>query len=261
MRRNAKHRKNKKINTRTILLALLIIIFILCIGYICYYIYNSKKDRDDNKEILNDIEIEETEIVDTKTERMLQLEELQKTNNEIIAWIEIEGTNVNYPVLQAKDNDFYLTHNYKKENSVAGSLFLDKEFDLINGSSNYLIYGHRNKEGLMFEDLMKYASEDFYKNHTKIKFTTLQKDAIYEILSVFYSRVYYKNEKNVFRYYYFVNAKNEEEYDSYIKNAKSVSLYDTGVNATYGEQLLTLSTCEYSQEDGRFVIVAKELKE
>ena len=99
MRRNAKHIKNKKINTRTILLILLIIIFILCIGYICYYIYNSKKDRDDNKEILNDIEIEETEIVDTKTERMLQLEELQKTNNEIIAWIEIEGTNVNYPVL------------------------------------------------------------------------------------------------------------------------------------------------------------------
>ena len=196
---------------------------------------------------------------DVKTERMLQIEKLQKENQEIIGWLEIEDTNINYPICQTNNNDFYLTHNYKKEKASSGNLFLDKDFDIINGSSNYLIYGHRNKQGLMFEDLMKYAKEDFYKEHTKIKFTTLKEDVNYEIISVFYSRVYYQDEQNVFRYYYFVNAENEQEYNNFVNNAKKVSIYDTGITAEYGEQLLTLSTCEYSQEDGRFVVVAKKV--
>lgn len=139
-------------------------------------------------------------------------------------------------------------------------MFLDKGFDLINGSSNYLIYGHRNKQGIMFEELIKYVKESFYNEHKIIKFTTTSEDKKYEILSVFYSRVYYKTEQNVFRYYYFVNAENEGEYNEFVNNAKKASIYNTGVTAKFGEQLLTLSTCEYSQEDGRFVIVAKEIE-
>ena len=250
-------RKWKKQILRLILVVLLII-SICGMGYLCYYFYNQYKDKKDNTHILNEIDVN-NKIETQKTERMLQLEELQKENKEIVGWLEIEGTNINYPILQSSDNEFYLTHNYKKEKSVSGSLFLDKDFDLINGSSNYLIYGHRSKQGLMFEDLLKYAKEDFYKEHTKIKFTTLKEDSMYEILSVFYSRVYYEKEKDVFRYYYFINADNEEEYNHFIKEAKKASIYNTGVNANYGEQLLTLSTCEYSQEDGRFVVVAKKI--
>lgn len=251
-----KARQNKLKNP---ILLLMVIIFIFGISYIIYYFYNSNKEKQVNESILNNINIDTTQITETKTERMLQIEELQKENQEIIGWLEIEGTNINYPICQAKDNDFYLTHNYKKEKASTGSLFLDKDFDMINGSSNYLIYGHRNKQGLMFEELMKYAKEDFYKEHTKIRFTTSTDDSIYEIISVFYSRVYYKSEKDVFRYYYFVNAENEQEYNDFVNNAKKVSIYDTRVTAEYGEQLLTLSTCEYSQEDGRFVVVAKKL--
>ncbi len=260
MSKKAKHAEKNKINLRKIILILLIIIFIAGISYIIYATLKKEKDVHDNENILENITIDETQITETKTERMLQLEELKKENNEIIGWLEIEGTNVNYPVLQGTDNDFYLTHNYKKESSWAGSLFLDKDFDMVNGSSNYLIYGHRNTQGLMFETLLRYASEDFYKDHKTIKFTTANEDATYEILSVFYSRVYYKTEQNVFRYYYFVNAKNEQEYDDFIKNAKKSSIYDTGVTAKYGEQLLTLSTCEYSKDNGRFVIVAKKVE-
>lgn len=260
MQEESKHLKNSN-KIKRILLIVLTIIVILGITYILYYLYNNYKTQKDNTNILNDVKIDETNITETKTKRMLQLEELQKENEEIIGWLEIEGTNINYPVLQASDNDYYLTHNYKKETASTGSIFLDKNFDLINGSSNYLIYGHRSKSGLMFEDLMKYAKEDFYKEHTKIKFTTNKDDSIYEILSVFYSRVYYKSEKNVFRYYYFVNANNEQEYNDFVNNAKKVSLYDTGVTANYGEQLLTLSTCEYSQEDGRFVVVCKKIND
>lgn len=258
MKRKSKHRKeNNKI--KKIILLFLVIIFILGIGYICYYCYNSYKSKKDNTDILNNIEIDNTQVIEEKTERMLQLEELQKENEEIIGWLEIEDTNINLPVCQGTDNEFYLTHNYKKEKVTGGALFLDKDFDMVNGSSNYLIYGHRNKQNLMFEDLMKYAKEDFYNSHKNIKFTTLKDDSTYEIMAVFYSRVYYKSEQDVFRYYYFVNAENEEQYNEYVNNAKKVSIYDTGVTANYGDQLLTLSTCEYSQEDGRFVVVAKKV--
>ena len=259
---NKKEKHSKKTNRLTkILFIFFIIIFVCGIGYLTYYLYDRNKNNKDNEEILNNIEIDESKITESKTERMIQLEELQKENEEIIGWLEIEGTNINYPVLQTSDNDYYLTHNYKKEKASTGSIFLDKDFDLINGSSNYLIYGHRNKSGLMFEDLIKYAEEDFYKEHTKVKFTTNKDDSIYEVLSVFYSRVYYKSEKNVFRYYYFVNANNEQEYNDFVNNAKKVSLYDTGVTAKYGDQLLTLSTCEYSQEDGRFAVVCKKIED
>ena len=259
MKQKEKHKKETN-KMRKIIFIFLVIIFICGISYLIYYLYDINKNKIDNEEILNNVEIDENEITESKTERMLQLDELQKENEEIVAWIEIEDTNINYPILQAKDNDYYLTHNYKKEYSSSGSLFLDKDFDMTNGSSNYLIYGHRNKQGLMFEDLMKYAKEDFYKEHTKIKLTTNKEDSLYEVLAVFYSKVYYKTDKNVFRYYYFVNSENEQEYNDFVKNAKKASIYDTGISAQYGEQLITLSTCEYSQEDGRFVVVCKKVE-
>lgn len=111
----------------------------------------------------------------------------------------------------------------------------------------------------MFEDLLKYTNEEFYKEHTKIRFTTTTEDAEYEIIAVFKSRVYYKYEKNVFRYYYFINAETEAEYNNYVSSAKQASIYNIDTTAEYGDQLLTLSTCEYSQEDGRFVVVARKI--
>ena len=86
-----------------------------------------------------------------------------------------------------------------------------------------------------------------------------QKNQIFVIFVTYY--LIYKSEQNVFRYYYFVNANNEQEYNDFVNNAKKVSLYDTGVTAQYGDQLLTLSTCEYSQEDGRFVVVCKKIED
>lgn len=255
----SRHSKKSNNKLKKIVLLLLIVVFVCGIGYTIYYLYNSYKDKKDNTNILDNVIVDDTPATEEKTEKMLELEELQKENNEIIGWLEIEDTNINLPVCQTTDNDFYLTHNYKKEKSKGGSLFLDKNFDLINGSSNYLIYGHRNTQGLMFEDLLKYSKEDFYNNHKTIKFTTNKDDSVYEIMSVFYSRVYYKKEKDVFRYYNFVNANNEEEYNDFVNNCKKSSIYNTGVTANYGDQLLTLSTCEYSQEDGRFVVVAKKV--
>ena len=185
-----------------------------------------------------------------ETERVKKLKELQKENSDIIAWIEIENSKINYPVLQGKDNSFYMTHDYKKEYSKDGSLFLDKDYDWDIPSSNLLIYGHNNRGSTeMFVDLMNYKEEDYYKNHKTIRFTTAEEDAEYEIIAVFLSRVYYKSEKDVFRYYFFVNAENEQEFNEYVENSKKASLYNIDATAEYGDQLLTLSTCSYHTED------------
>lgn len=251
MNKKAKHTIKKNKNSRK-LVGIIFIIFIALIITIIY-LYNKN-----NNNILNNIVIDTTKIANNKTERMLQVEELKKENEDVVGWLQIEDSNINFPVLQGSDNEYYITHNYKKEKSKDGAIFLDKDYNWDIPSSNLLIYGHNNKNGNMFQELLNYKEESYYLKHPIIKFTTINEDSNYEIISVFLSRVYYKNEKDVFRYYYFINANNEEEYNNYVSESKKASLYDTGKTAKYGNQLLTLSTCEYSQEDGRFVVIARK---
>ena len=266
--------RKEKILAKLIYIVAFLLIFFSCfyIFSYCYDLYASKKQT----KLLDEIEFSQDEtqenmveenitddnvyndIVEIKTERMLKLEELQKENPDIIGWIEIENTNINYPVLQAADNDFYMNRNYKKQWSSSGSIFLDKDYNWEPASSNLLIYGHNMNNGTMFQNLLKYKNKNFFDEHPYIKFTTNKEDAIYEIIAVFESRVYYQSEENVFRYYYFINANNEEEFNNFVSNAKKASLYDTGKTAIYGEQLMTLSTCAYHTKNGRFVIVAKK---
>lgn len=256
----ARHQKeNTKSNKlKKILRYILVIVFISCVIYCCMYFYEVHRDIEDHKGILDNIEIDSSKVNEDTTELMLQVEQLQKENNRIVGWLDIIDTDIKYPVCQSSDNEYYLTHNYKNRESKTGSLFLDKDCNIDNGCSNYLIYGHRYRQGLMFEKLIDFQNENFYKEHKNIRFATTKEDNLYEIVAVFFSKVYNSNEKDVFKYYYFTNAETEQEYNDFVTNAKKASLYDTGVTATYGEQLLTLSTCEYSQENGRFVIVAKK---
>ena len=210
------------------------------------YIYNIQKQ-------------EKQEVALSKN--IMKLQELQKVNSDIVALIKIEGTNINYPVMQGEDNSYYMTHNYKKQKSKEGAIFLDKDYDWSLPSANLLIYGHNNiGSNEMFAGLMKYKKETFYKKHKIIDFITNEEEAKYEIISVFLSRVYYKHEKNVFRYYYFINANNKQDFNNYINNCKKSSLYEIKETAEYGEKLMTLSTCEYSRTNGRLVVVAKKVE-
>ncbi len=252
----AKHYK-KVIKQHKLLISILIIVIVISISYIIKYFFDMNHVNKDSN-ILSSIEVNSDDITDTTTKRMLQVRELQKENSDIVGWLEIEGTSINYPVLQGKDNSYYMTHDYKKEESSSGALFLDKDYNWSIPSSNLLIYGHNLNNGLMFEELLEYENEDFYNEHPNIRFTTENEDAEYEIISAFKSRVYYKSETNVFRYYFFINAQNEEEYNQFVDNAKKASLYDTGKTAQYGDQLMTLSTCSYHTEDGRFAVVARK---
>lgn len=218
-------------------------------------IINSTLKEEKNK-ILNEVP-NQTSI--EETERILAVKELKKENSDIVGWLEIENTNINYPVLQGTDNEYYMTHNYKKEKSKNGSIFLNNEYDWSIPSSNLLIYGHNLNNGTMFQELLKYADESFYIEHPIIHFTTTKEDAKYEIISVFKSRVYYQSEENVFRYYYFINANSEEEYNQFVSDAKKASLYNIDATAKYGDQLITLSTCSYHVKDGRFAVVGRKI--
>ena len=259
---------------KKIIYIILLAIIVLSMMYILKFCLVQYEATEESK-LLNNIEIDNNliEYVEEENkentnkslnsnneqlERMLKIQTLQEINSDIVGWIEISGTNINYPVLQGKDDEYYLTHNYKKQKSEKGSIFLSKSYDWSLPSSNLLIYGHNLINGQMFKDLLKYSDEEFYKKHPLIRFTTNNKDTEFEIISVFKSRVYYKNEKNVFRYYDFINAKTEEEYDQFVKNAKEASLYNINKKAKYGDQLITLVTCSYHTENGRFVVIGRE---
>lgn len=250
--------------TYKIIYIVLFILIICSAFYILYFLYSSHNTQKENK-LLNDITILQSSISNEdnndnkntiqKTERMKKLETLQKQNPDIIGWIEIEHTNINYPVVQGKDNNYYLNHNYKKKYSANGSIFLDYKYSWNPPSSNLLIYGHHST----FKDLLKYQNKKFYNEHPTIRFTTNEEDINYEIIAVFKSKVYYQSEKNVFRYYHFIDAKNKKEYDEFVSDAKNASLYNTGKTSIYGDKLLTISTCSYHTKDGRFVVIAKKV--
>lgn len=257
--------KEKHINLKNnIIYVILIIIIILACVYFVKYLALQKEAKEES-ELLNDIDIMENDLEQIKTEnsiviskeieRMTKIKKLQEENSDIVGWIEIEGTNINYPVLQGEDNKYYLTHNYKKEKSQKGSIFLSKDYDLKLPSDNLLIYGHNLISGQMFNNLLKYKDREFYEKHPNIRFTTAKEDLKFEIISAFYSKVFLKSEENVFRYYNFVTAKSEKDYNNFVENAKKASIYDTNKEAEYGDRLITLVTCSYHVEDGRFVVI------
>ena len=115
------------------------------------------------------------------------------------------------------------------------------------------------KDGSMFKDLLKYEDKEYYNQHKYIEFVTDENISTYEIIAAFKSRIFYKKEENVFRYYTCTDLSNEEDYNYYISNCKELAFYDTGLSANYGEQIITLITCEYSTENGRMVVVAKKI--
>lgn len=257
--------KQKRIQkeNKEVVLTLLSIILVVCVIIIFTNLFEKYKTKKDYETIRNSINDNTTVIDENGNERTLtrseQVKKLQKENEDIIGWLELINTTISYPVLQSDNNSFYMNHNYKKEKSKEGSLFLDKDYDWKKHNSNILIYGHNNTGSTeMFAKLTEYKDKEFYESHKYIRFTTDKEDAEYEIISVFLSRVYNQDEKNVFRYYYFIEADNEEEFNDYVKNAKKSSIYDIETTAEYGDQLITLSTCDYSQKDGRFVVVAKK---
>ena len=183
---------------------------------------------------------------------------LHNKNQRLIGWITIADTKIDYPVMQTVNNEYYLDHNFNQEEDKNGCIFMDYQCDVIKGCDNMILYGHHMKSGKMFGSLNKYSQKSYYEEHPIIQFDTIYEKGEYQVMYVFRSKVYSEEDVN-FKYYQFINASSEKEFNSAINEMAALSLYETGVTASYGDQLLTLSTCDYQEKAGRFVVVAKKI--
>lgn len=240
----------------------------LCFGVYYYFADRTESSYEDLADLKGNrtlasgapstVTIHYTDEEDVELEVLEEYQTLYNKNKSLIGWLKIDDTNIDYPVMQTVNNEYYLDHNYDQEYDKNGSLFLDKDCDVVHRNTNLIIYGHHMKSGKMFGNLNLYSSEDYCREHSTIRFDTIYEKGTYEVMYVFRSRIYNEDEV-VFKYYQFLDASSAKEFDSDMQEMAALSLYDTGVTASYGDELLTLSTCDNSETDGRFVVVAKRV--
>ena len=203
--------------------------------------------------------IETTVPVETEPVILPELAEIYADNPDLVGWITIEGTVLDYPVMHTPENgEKYLYKNINGNFDVNGLPFIEDGCSMDPESDNIIIYGHNMNSGKMFASLMKYAKKDYWEEHPTIRFSTLYEEREYKIIAAFYDRVYYKYE-DCFKFYQFIDAKDEAHFEEAISYFKENAEYDTGVTAEYGDRLITLVTCAYHVKNGRFVVVAKEV--
>lgn len=280
--RKIKNRKGKEKLIKTALL----LIFAVCLFLIVREYFSSWQHREQQKALQEQIAVQSepqhefretavSDLVSSESEEMTdtvagepddeepvildKYAELYAQNNDLVGWLSIENTVIDYPVMQGTDDEYYLHHDFYGNESKYGCLYVRGKADLEDGT-NVIIYGHNMKDGSMFGDLDLYQNADFCREHPALSFDTLYEEHTYEIVAVFRSQVYGADE-NVFKYYQFYEAQTQEEFDDFYQNINALSLYDTGVTAQFGDTFLTLSTCAYHATDGRFVVVAKQCKE
>lgn len=184
---------------------------------------------------------------------------LYEKNSDLAGWLTIEGTDIDYPVLQAvaQSSDFYLNHDFDGKEDINGSLFLDFRNNLQEPNDNMIIYGHNMKSGMMFGGLKQYLEASFWREHKKVTFNTIYEKAEYEIVAVCLSKVAEDGVGN-FKYYDFIEAGSKKAFRQFVKNIKELNIMDEELELSYGDKLLTLSTCNSYTEDGRLFLVAKK---
>ena len=273
MGRRTYYHRNKGIRWDLILFGLGAVLLIV---YGCLQ-YKAIKDQEAYKKIIvrfealkeYSVEVEPTEKTDgiqaEKAEEVdsvkISYQRLFAANEDMIGWLKIPGTEIDYPVMQTmEDEEYYLHRNFFKEKDNNGTLILDTDSDITKTSNNLIIHGHNMKSGAMFAGLVDYEEEEFLKEHRQIEFHTRAEERKYEVIAVFRSKVYTPEDK-VFKYYQFFEAENQDEFDDFYNNIKKMSIYDTGVTAQYGDEFITLSTCVYHTTNGRLVVVGKRIVE
>lgn len=244
----------RKSKFRRSLSSLLTIAFLAVFIYSAYELSMIAYDYYNNQKVLAEVQAiydRETSSQEGETEGVRsQFNDLHEVNEDIVGWVEIDGTKINYPILQASNNDYYLTRNYKHENSRAGSIFMDYR-NQLKEEKNMILYGHRMKDESMFQQLTKYESEAFLKEHQEVLFDTLYESFDAEVFSVYYTTTDFD--------YIQTDFESLDEYQGLLDEIKAKSLHDTGIDVSQDDTILTLSTCDYSldPDEGRFVVHAK----
>lgn len=266
MQREIVRELKKNQRRRSFMLFVLGLCILGSVGYLIYYFALYEKNDTEYTELSmlvkddvgGTVEINYEEAKD-RPPILKKYEELYNKNKKIVGWLSIPGCDIDYPVMQTVDNEYYLEHNYNQEYDKNGSLFLDKDCDPAFPNDNLIIYGHHMKSGKMFGKLNYYSKQSFWEENKEFTFDTIYQTGTYAVMYVFRSKIY-SEEEIVFKYYQFIDATSAEEFNSNMSEMKQLSLYDTGVTATYGDRLITLSTCDSSEAYGRFVVVAKKVR-
>ena len=259
---------------RNLMIVAFSLVAIGCFAYFGIYYYQNIRTANDMEHLAqikeqnktpglafltdNEEENENADGEDTPPEVLEDYKTLLNMNKDLIGWLKIADINIDYPVMQTNDNTYYLEHNFDNKYDKNGCLFLDYQCDVINRNTNLIIYGHNMQSGKMFGSLSKYSSEEYYKEHPRFEFDTIYEKGAYEIVYVFRSKIY-NEDAVVFKYYQFLDVQSEKEFNSNMTEMAKISLYNTGITPQYGDELLTLSTCDYQEDHGRFVIVARKI--
>lgn len=267
------HRDQRK---KFLLLLLLIVIYVVYLLFsvtiLIGWFIDSKKTKDISEKIEKSIVVEE--VVEAKEEELVNppvtkesdywyytkqklmsvdFTELKKINNDTIGWIQLQGTNINYPVVQTTDNSYYLSHSYNKENNTAGWVFMDYRNNATNLNNNTIIYAHSRNDGSMFGSLKTVLTKEWLNNkqyHT-VYFSTPYENTLWQVFSVYTT----PSES----YYITPTFKNKEDYTKFLITLKKRSIYNFPAELNVNDKILTLSTCR-DNYGNRIVLHAKLIK-
>ena len=186
-------------------------------------------------------------------------------NSDLIGWVRVDGTRIDYPVMQTPDEpEYYLHRDFNKEYSESGTPFMDAD-SAIGVTWNRIIYGHNMKFGTMFHDLQKYDSKGFWENHKTFSFEVYEpknrntNHELYEIFAVCRSKIR-TEDSDAFKYYQYADCEDQGTFSEYVAGVRKESVYETDIIPQYGEQLVTLSTCAYHASEGRFYVVGRQIE-
>ncbi|MFS0724879.1 class B sortase [Paenibacillus sp. 1P07SE] len=253
-----------KINARKAMLLILAVIFLYSGYQLALYLYDGYTSHQLNDRIRQQFENvqhppfensgeEQAELTAEQLKQHYQarFRTLHEMNPDIVGWLRIENTPIDYPVLQSEDNDYYLNHNVDKQASRRGSIFMDYRNTSIRDDTHTVIYGHHMKDGSMFGELAKYKDAAYYRDHPTITFEGIEEATAWDIFSVYI----YTPDDPFFEYEF----ADQQHYEAYLQKIIEKSHYATGVSVTSDDQLLTLVTCTYEVTDARFIIHAKRV--
>lgn len=243
----------------------LLAVFLLSGGLLLRNWLRAEQEREAHAALARQVHAVEAELASqgggalpTEDGVLPQYQDLWERNEDLAGWVSIPGTAIDYPVMHTpQEEEFYLRRAFDGSASVSGTPFLAA--DCFAGCGNYLIYGHNMRDGSMFAALLDYADAAFWEEHPTIRFDTLEETGTYEVLAAFYVDVAVTDAGVAFPYYAYTDLRDEAVFTEYLSQVESAALYDTGVTAVPGDQLLTLSTCSYHSSEERFVVVARRV--
>lgn len=238
---------------RIMLIVILFIIFLISAGVLTTTLVRSSNEQSAFETLAQEVAPKDQA---QQAENPLEgYQNLKARNGDFSGWLSLEGTKLSYPVMDTPgDPQYYLRRDFEKQNSLSGTPFIDGESSPTD--ANVLIHGHNMKNGTMFNALMQYEDEQFWTSHPVIQFNTPFSLGDYQVLGVFVTKISGDPAKDAFPYYEYAHITEEARFQAYVAKVKEMALYETGVNAVYGDQLLTLSTCDNVTDDGRLVVVA-----